>query len=127
MKTTRTLSRSVSPTPLWSAGGGGCAVTLVPDDFADDALQALISTLEAQGYRPYVTAVGGSGMGILSPYDPIMVDGEDDVSPPLSPPATPDPNGAGESQHPSIRRRFESVDVSELSQWASGRGKWLYV
>ncbi|KAI0661562.1 cystathionine beta-lyase [Cubamyces menziesii] len=114
-------------TKLTGAGGGGCAVTLVPDDFADDALQALISTLEAQGYRPYVTAVGGSGMGILSPYDPIMVDGEDDASPPLSPPATPDPNGAGESQHPSIRRRFESVDVSELSQWASGRGKWLYV
>lgn len=74
-----------------------------------------------------MTAVGGSGMGILSPYDPIMVDGEDDASPPLSPPATPDPNGAGESQQPSIRRRFESVDVSELSQWASGRGKWLYV
>ncbi|KAI9000507.1 cystathionine beta-lyase [Trametes punicea] len=114
-------------TKLTGAGGGGCAVTLVPDDFAEDALHSLISTLEAQGYRPYVTAVGGSGLGILSPYDPIAVDPEDDGSPPLSPPMTPQPNRVEEPLRPSIRRRFESLDISELSAWASGRGKWLYV
>ncbi|KAJ2995101.1 hypothetical protein NUW54_g7448 [Trametes sanguinea] len=113
-------------TKLTGAGGGGCAVTLIPDDFADEALQSLISALESQGYRPYVTAVGGSGLGILSPYDPITIDESDDT-PPLSPPMTPQPNAEAEPLRPSIRRRFETVDVSELSKWASDRGKWLYV
>ncbi len=75
-----------------------------------------------------MTAVGGSGLGILSPYDPIVVDQQGDVSPPMSPPMTPSPRDEQEEPfRPSIRRRFEEVDVGELSQWASGRGKWLYV
>ncbi|KAH9856538.1 cystathionine beta-lyase [Lenzites betulinus] len=114
-------------TKLTGAGGGGCAVTLVPDDFSDEALQTLIEALEADGFRPYVTAVGGSGLGILSPYDPITVDGGDDVSPPLSPPSTPGPREVEDPLRPSIRRRFESVTIAELSQWAADRGKWLYV
>ncbi|KAL1949297.1 hypothetical protein VTO73DRAFT_8178 [Trametes versicolor] len=115
-------------TKLTGAGGGGCAVTLVPDDFSEEDLQTLIAALKADGYHPYVTAVGGSGLGILSPYDPIVVDEQDRVSPPMSPPMTPRPRDEQEEPfRPSIRRRFEEVDVSELSQWASGRGKWLYV
>lgn len=131
-------------TKLTGAGGGGCAVTLIPDgavparssildfmltlstDFSDEALQQLITALEEDGYRAYVTAVGGSGLGILSPYDPIAVDPQDDVPPPLSPPMTPSPEEA-EEPRPSIRRRFEGVNVGELSKWALNRGKWLYV
>ncbi|TBU55324.1 cystathionine beta-lyase [Dichomitus squalens] len=115
-------------TKLTGAGGGGCAVTLVPDDFQDEKLQALISSLLADGYQPYVTAVGGSGLGILSPYDEIAIE-EDEDSPPLSPPATPDPNreNGAHGLPTTIRRRFESVSTIELPQWASGRGKWLYV
>ena len=99
-------------------------------DFEDEKLQALISALIADGFQPYVTAVGGSGLGILSPYDDIAIDQEDEDSPPLSPPATPDPNrehGVDGIPQPSIRRRFENVTTGELPQWASGRGKWLYV
>ncbi|KAI1797283.1 cystathionine beta-lyase [Ganoderma leucocontextum] len=116
-------------TKLTGAGGGGCAVTLVPDDFQDERLQALISALLTDGFQPYITAVGGSGLGILSPYDHIAAD-EDADSPPLSPPATPDPNredGPDGAPQPSIRKGFETITTLELPQWASGRGKWLYV
>ncbi|KAM5538467.1 hypothetical protein V8D89_007800 [Ganoderma adspersum] len=116
-------------TKLTGAGGGGCAVTLVPDDFQDEKLQALISALLTDGYRPYITAVGGSGLGILSPYDDIAADPNAD-SPPLSPPATPDPSredGLRGAPQPSIRKGFETITTLELPQWASERGKWLYV
>ena len=75
-----------------------------------------------------MTAVGGSGLGILSPYDEIAP-GEDGETPPLSPPMTPDPNRANSSmvEQPSIRKRFESLSIAEMSSWASTRGKWLYV
>ena len=64
-------------------------------------------------------------MGILSPYDDILVDdgGEETL---LSPPMTPDPNREGGALR-SIRARFEGVSTEELSNWASDRGKWLYV
>nr|VWO95875.1 Mannose-6-phosphate isomerase (EC (Phosphohexomutase) (Phosphomannose isomerase) (PMI) [Ganoderma boninense] len=116
-------------TKLTGAGGGGCAVTLVPDDFQDEKLQALISALFTDGYQPYITAVGGSGLGILSPYDDIVADPDAD-SPPLSPPATPDPNREDSldvTPQPSIRNGFETITTLELPQWASDRGKWLYV
>ncbi|PIL35742.1 mevalonate kinase [Ganoderma sinense ZZ0214-1] len=116
-------------TKLTGAGGGGCAVTLVPDDFQDEKLQALISALLTDGYQPYITAVGGSGLGILSPYDDIAADPNAD-SPPLSPPATPDPNredGLDGAPQPSIRKGFETITTLQLPQWAADRGKWLYV
>ncbi|RPD61166.1 cystathionine beta-lyase [Lentinus tigrinus ALCF2SS1-7] len=115
-------------TKLTGAGGGGCAITLVPDEFAHEKLQSLIKSLESAGYQPYVTSVGGSGLGILSPYDDIVID-EDDDTPPLSPPMTPDLNGEvdGPALRRSIRRHFETVSTVELPKWASARGKWLYV
>lgn len=98
-------------------------------DFQDEKLQTLISALLSDGYQPYITAVGGSGLGILSPYDDIAADPNAD-SPPLSPPATPDPNredGIHGAPQPSIRKGFETITTLELPQWASERGKWLYV
>ena len=97
-------------------------------EFSEEKLQALIKSLETAGFQPYVTSVGGSGLGILSPYDDIVVDEDGDTSP-LSPPMTPDPNneGAAAALRRSMRRRFEAVSTTELSQWASSRGKWLYV
>ena len=105
---------------------------MCPSDFPEEKLQALIASLKAADFQPYVTAVGGSGLGILSPYDEIAIEETED-SPPLSPPATPDPGredgqlGEGMVPQPSIRTQFESVSTVELSRWASGRGKWLYV
>lgn len=110
-------------TKLTGAGGGGCAVTLVPDgqfpfllglshttdanfecaEFTEEALTELIQALEGEGFAPYVTSVGGSGLGILSPY----VDRTDEV---------PD---AGEGE-------FLSKEAPQLSEWASARGRWLY-
>ncbi|KAF8132163.1 GHMP kinase, partial [Mycena galopus ATCC 62051] len=57
-------------TKLTGAGGGGCAVTLLPDDFEAETLDKLIAELEHETFVPYVTSVGGSGLGILSPYTP---------------------------------------------------------
>ena len=93
-------------------------------EFSDEKLQSLIKSLESAGYQVYVTSVGGSGLGILSPYDEIVVDEDDD-----SPPTTPDVNGEanGAALRRSIRRRFENVGTTELPKWASARGKWLYV
>ncbi|KAH9940977.1 cystathionine beta-lyase [Amylocystis lapponica] len=100
-------------TKLTGAGGGGCAVTLVPDDFQDSALESLIAALEADKFQPYVTAVGGSGLGILSPYNfeesgDALVNGD----------------AAGQS---TIRDQFEKMDVEQLPNWAETRGRWGYV
>ncbi|WVF66200.1 cystathionine beta-lyase [Kwoniella sp. CBS 6097] len=51
-------------TKLTGAGGGGCAVSLIPDDFPQSSLDALITTLQAQGFQPHLTSVGGPGLGI---------------------------------------------------------------
>ncbi|CAG8658032.1 11298_t:CDS:2, partial [Acaulospora colombiana] len=52
-------------TKLTGAGGGGCAVTLIPDDFYADSLKILMDKLAEGGYNPYLTTVGGSGLGVL--------------------------------------------------------------
>ncbi|WVR03467.1 cystathionine beta-lyase [Kwoniella sp. DSM 27419] len=49
---------------LTGAGGGGCAVTLIPDDFPESSLDSLVTTLQAQGFQPHLTTVGGPGLGI---------------------------------------------------------------
>lgn len=90
-------------------------------------MKALIAALEADSFQPYVTAVGGSGLGILSPYDDIVFEDDDGETTLLSPPMTPDPNREGGALPRSIRARFEGVSTEELSKWASVRGKWLYV
>ncbi|KDQ19224.1 hypothetical protein BOTBODRAFT_126004 [Botryobasidium botryosum FD-172 SS1] len=104
-------------TKLTGAGGGGCAVTLIPDDFSDSALRELLVGLEKDGYEPHVTTIGGSGLGILSPYDennyPSGSDSEDASAP--------------EKQPESLRKAFERQGVEELAPWAEGRGRWLYV
>lgn len=102
-------------TKLTGAGGGGCAVTLVPDDVKDSVLGALAEELRSSGFRPYLTSVGGSGLGVLSPYDPAN-HGLDSSS-------TPGPL----SQQPSLREALEAQGIEELTEWAEQRGRWLYV
>lgn len=136
-------------TKLTGAGGGGCAVTLVPDsayrnallivvimsdmtmfpiDVPEDKLHDLMNDLRNDGFEPYLTSVGGSGVGILSPY-------RAQVRPkPATPPETPNESeedekligvqpGSGEP----LRSTFESKLSSDLSHWAEGQGRWLYV
>ncbi|OBZ72603.1 Cystathionine beta-lyase [Grifola frondosa] len=113
-------------TKLTGAGGGGCAVTLVPDDFEETVLQTLLSSLLEDNFQPYLTAVGGSGLGILSPYEDELPD-DLEVSL-MSPPTTPDLDHRNENKegHP-LRSRFENLNIEHLPKWAAERGKWLYV
>jgi len=129
-------------TKLTGAGGGGCAVTLVPDDFKETTLQNLTTDLLREGFEPYLTSVGGSGLGILSPYGrqhhrrdhtpPAVIPGQ--VTPPEMP-DVPAQDIASEEIHDvypdlvshSLRSSFETRNDSELASWAEGRGRWLFV
>lgn len=78
-----------------------------------------MSALEGASFTTYNTSVGGSGLGILSPYH------EHDAAlatPPETPCAQTPP-----AEPASLKERFRSVDVGELPRWAEERGRWLYV
>ncbi|KAG6909949.1 hypothetical protein DXG01_014218 [Tephrocybe rancida] len=127
-------------TKLTGAGGGGCAVTLVPDDFKAQDLQNLINQLIREGFQPYLTSVGGSGLGILSPYDyhsnrkSVALPRAGQAPGQMTPPETPnlsdesrsDVNKAAESPE-GLRPSFEMNSISELPTWAESLGRWLYV
>ncbi|KAJ7056569.1 Cys/Met metabolism PLP-dependent enzyme-domain-containing protein [Mycena amicta] len=110
-------------TKLTGAGGGGCAVTLVPDDFQADSWRS-------KQFVPYPAAVGGSGLGILSPYTPPnLTQSEatvpaDQVTPPETPGLRSLDVGNGD---PLLRIAFEKQSIDSLSKWADGLGRWLYV
>jgi len=116
-------------TKLTGAGGGGCAVTLIPDDFEEEKLKDLIADLDKDGFEAYVTSVGGSGLGILSPYGP----GLHGFAPATPPPDTP--NGGDENDEDEeasapfkpLRSSFERMSTDEFPRWADGRGRWLFV
>ncbi|KAG9046473.1 cystathionine beta-lyase [Tulasnella sp. UAMH 9824] len=88
---------------LTGAGGGGCAVVLLPDTIDHRSLNELIQELEKEGFEAYTTSVGGGGLGILSPYaesrDEDKVVAEED---------------------------FVAKPAVELARWAADRGRWLY-
>lgn len=125
-------------TKLTGAGGGGCAVTLVPDDFKAQDLQNLIDQLIRQGFDPYVTAVGGSGLGILSPYAyhsnrSAAARHRAPVPGQITPPETPNPNDESlpyleqSEDFEPLRPSFEMSSISELPSWTENLGRWLYV
>ncbi|PPQ70044.1 hypothetical protein CVT26_013368 [Gymnopilus dilepis] len=137
----KTASPHGLATKLTGAGGGGCAVTLIPDDFKDAHLQDLINTLIRENFQPYLTSVGGSGLGILSPYPEHRSSGSGRT--PLgpgqvTPPETPTPReisprqiaeglmkGSGDLE--PLYAPFLSRTVAELPGWASELGRWMYV
>ncbi|KAF9532585.1 cystathionine beta-lyase [Crepidotus variabilis] len=124
-------------TKLTGAGGGGCAVTLVPDDFKDEQLQDLIDGLIREGFQPYLTSVGGSGLGILSPYaehrnrrsrPEHAPEGFGQVTPPDTPlPRESSSEEGNDGDLDPLRAPFVSADLAELPEWATGLGRWLYV
>ncbi|KZT57946.1 cystathionine beta-l [Calocera cornea HHB12733] len=101
-------------TKLTGAGGGGCAVTLVPDQFSDEALQQLVAELREDGFDAYTTTVGGSGLGVFSPRS--GEDGENVST-----------GGGDEGMRVPLRSQFLDKDVLELAEWVEDRGRWLYV
>ncbi|GAA5827425.1 hypothetical protein JCM11251_003808 [Rhodosporidiobolus azoricus] len=99
-------------TKLTGAGGGGCAVTVVPDAFSDDALTSLREALHASGFDTYSTTVGGPGFGVLVPSSTAAhVEGAE---------------GGVEASAVPDTKRFEEAPREELERWASGRGEWLF-
>ena len=118
-------------------------LTRSSEDFEDERLQDLISVLIRESFQPYLTSVGGSGLGILSPYAEHRNRGSQVHRPPgdfgqVTPPDTPLPRELpqpeivdgyekGASDLDPLRASFVSTTVAELPEWASGLGLWLYV
>jgi hypothetical protein len=137
-------------TKLTGAGGGGCTVSLIPDgknstlftsslheadaehaDFKGELGTLMMEELIRQGFEPYLTSVGGSGLGILSPYTEHRTR-ELHMKPipeqlgQLTPPGTPGPRKIP-SQLESLRQPFLSANVTGMTDWATNLGRWLYV
>ncbi|KZS92485.1 cystathionine beta-lyase [Sistotremastrum niveocremeum HHB9708] len=110
-------------TKLTGAGGGGCAVTLVPDAFQESALQDVQKSLIEAGYKPYTTSVGGTGLGVLWPT-------ESEAAGPDSPIATP-PQTPHSEQLPAAGIDLKTVLATgsdeDLADRISRAGKWIFV
>jgi len=140
-------------TKLTGAGGGGCTVSLIPDgenitlypsrlheadaehaDFKDELCTLMMEELIRQGFESYLTSVGGSGLGILSPYaehrEPHKMPIYEEPGQ-LTPPGTPGPQNISKSSPPSylesLRQPFLSTNLKEMPKWANNLGRWLYV
>lgn len=98
-------------------------------DFSEDKLKQLMADLLRDGFEPYLTSVGGSGIGILSPYG---------VSPKPSaygtlatPPETPNISGELTKDAPlyftQLQHTFDAASAAEFTDWAEQTGRWLYV
>lgn len=94
-------------------------------DFPEASLDTLQSVLIKAGFEPYITSVGGSGLGILLP----SVD--EDLLPTFTPPETPSPDGSSDGLDDTtaepLREAFENKAREDLVEWATHRGSWLYV
>lgn len=124
-----------------SAGHRSHNETFAPDFEAQD-LQNLTDGLIHEGFQPYLTSVGGSGLGILSPSDchcnrrTVAARRAFEVPGQITPPETPNPgdeasyllnvNSAAGVLEP-LRPSFEMSSISELPSWAESLGRWLYV
>lgn len=90
-------------------------------------MKDLLSELTECGFDPYLTSVGGSGLGILSPYPEHRNTSAKDIHPgQVTPPETPDEANTTDPGD-SIKASFETKSLSELTGWAQNLGKWLYV
>ncbi|GAA6013773.1 hypothetical protein JCM11491_005094 [Sporobolomyces phaffii] len=102
-------------TKLTGAGGGGCAVTILPDDFTPEALDSLKQALLSAGFVPYSTVVGGRGFGVHLAAA---------ASAGLAREAA---EGGAEVSGVPEGKRFEATRKEELSQWAERLGNWSFV
>jgi mevalonate kinase len=65
-------------TKLTGAGGGGCAITLLRPDVAEEKLQNLEDSLDEEGYAKFETTLGCDGVGVLMPAVIKNGSGDDD-------------------------------------------------
>ncbi|PWN35812.1 cystathionine beta-l [Meira miltonrushii] len=108
-KTTAAAPFNLS-TKLTGAGGGGCAVTLVPDSMSEAVLQQLKTALEQQGFACYETTVGGPGVGILASHSRAL---------------DQDKLEAARAQF-HAQAELTDEDRSRFAQWIDGQGDWIH-
>jgi hypothetical protein len=97
-------------------------------DFEESTLQNLVADLLRESFDTYLTSVGGSGLGILSPYGqhrkPVnhySLEGRGQVTPPGTPTCKDNRDSI------PLRTLFETRAISELTTWADGLGRWGFV
>lgn len=88
-------------TKLTGAGGGGCAVTLLPDEFEENKVQELVAELSNAGFKCYETRVGGHGFGVR------VLKGEEEAQ--------------------EVKVRFQEGSVStEVAEWVDAQQGWVF-
>ncbi|KAF9237616.1 Cys/Met metabolism PLP-dependent enzyme-domain-containing protein [Melanogaster broomeanus] len=110
-------SRTNLATKLTGAGGGGCAVTLIPEDFPSSKLTSLITCLEAEKFTSetfvtYLTEVGGPGLGILSPSSSTTSSSQVQLD--------------GEQVSDALEKAFMATSKAEIKDFTEGLGRWAY-
>ena len=99
-------------TKLTGAGGGGCAITLIPDSYASETLQELMSVLRNDGFEVFLTSLGGAGVSRLSPSG----SGEQEEG---------EGKGTGEGIQVPVRETLRRATRGEgLAEWAEA-GRWV--
>jgi hypothetical protein len=73
-------------------------------DFYEDSLKILMDKLSEGGYHPYLTTVGGSGLGVY--------------------PVTGEPTLQEKEE---LQSAFVDQPRTSLAKWAEEQGGWLYV
>ncbi|GMM48022.1 mevalonate kinase [Pichia kluyveri] len=56
----------IGETKLTGAGGGGCAITLLHDDYDTEAYEKLLKKFDDNGFETFKTTLGGKGVGLLT-------------------------------------------------------------
>ena len=59
----------IGETKLTGAGGGGCAITLLKDDYDDESYEKLLEKFKKNGFETFKTTLGGKGVGLLADPD----------------------------------------------------------
>ncbi|KAL7418885.1 cystathionine beta-lyase [Cryptotrichosporon argae] len=99
-------------TKLTGAGGGGCALTLIPDDFDNAKLALLIDALRGHGFEPHLTTLGGPGLGAA-------VTGGGAAKKHVEP-------GADEGTVVPASAGLRDAGIDGLERWAEQIGEWRY-
>ncbi|KGB77266.1 cystathionine beta-lyase [Cryptococcus deuterogattii R265] len=106
-------------TKLTGAGGGGCALTLIPDNFPESSLNELVQTLEGHGFQAHLTTLGGPGLGVLTTPSKL-----DQTSEQLRDAVRT--HNEGEGMVVPKRASLREADKEGLHSWAERLGKWVY-
>ena len=97
-------------------------------DFEEMTLQDLITALKDHNFDTYLTSIGGSGLGILSPYGQQSYPESGPVTPPETPGGSPKSIAVRSGAPPEpLRAFFETEAVGDLAGWTEDLGRWLFV